>query len=157
MADRLDKERRSWNMSRIRSKNTKPEMAVRRALHAAGFRFRLHVIDLPGKPDIVLPKWKAVVFIHGCFWHRHMGCKDATIPKTRTEWWEEKLSKNKNRDSASCDALVRSGWHVLVVWECSFKNLSSDVVSNHFINVVSTFITDGSGILEISSQNMTTY
>lgn len=143
-------------MSRICSKNTKPEMAVRKALHAAGFRFRLHVKDLPGKPDLVLPKWKTVVFIHGCFWHRHFGCKDATIPKTRTAWWDEKLSKNKKRDIIICDALIRTGWHVLVVWECSFKQsiFCSDTEADRFKIIAANFITTGSGIFEISSHNM---
>ncbi|MDD2856967.1 MAG: very short patch repair endonuclease [Desulfuromonadaceae bacterium] len=122
MADRLDKERRSWNMSRIRSKNTKPEMAVRRALHAAGFRFRLHVKDLPGKPDIVLPKWKAVVFINGCFWHRHNGCKCATTPKTRTEWWNNKFERNQENDKKNIQALKNDGWNVVIVWECEIKD-----------------------------------
>lgn len=122
MADRLDKERRSWNMSRIRSKNTKPEMAVRRALHAAGFRFRLHVKDLPGKPDIVLPKWKAVVFIHGCFWHRHNGCKGASTPKTRTEWWNNKFERNQENDKKNIQALTNDGWNVVIVWECEIKD-----------------------------------
>lgn len=122
MADRLDKERRSWNMGRIRSKNTKPEMAVRKALHAAGFRFRVHVKDLPGKPDIVLPKWKAVVFIHGCFWHRHNGCKGASTPKTRTEWWNNKFERNQENDEKNIQALKNDGWNVVIVWECEIKN-----------------------------------
>jgi len=105
-------------MSRIRCKDTKPEIAVRKMLHAAGFRFRLHVKGLPGKPDIVLPKWKTVIFVHGCFWHRHEGCKDATTPKTRTEWWLEKFAKNVANDLKKRSALEAAGWRVIVVWEC---------------------------------------
>jgi DNA mismatch endonuclease (patch repair protein) len=118
MTDHLNKETRSWNMSRICGKDTKPEIAVRKILHAAGFRFRLHVKDLPGKPDIVLPKWKTVVFVHGCFWHRHEGCKDATTPKTRTEWWLEKYEKNLANDLKKRGALETAGLKVIVVWDC---------------------------------------
>jgi len=118
MVDKLDSAKRSWNMSRIRDKNTKPELAVRKALHAAGFRFRLHVKNLPGKPDIVLPKWKTVIFVHGCFWHRHEGCPDTTTPKTRTEWWQRKFAKNVENDTRKREALKRLGWRVLIVWEC---------------------------------------
>ena len=118
MVDKLDSAKRSWNMSRIRGKDTKPELAVRKALHAKGFRFRLHVKKLPGKPDIVLPKWRSVVFVHGCFWHRHEGCPDTTTPKTRTEWWQRKFAKNVENDTRKREALKRLGWRVLIVWEC---------------------------------------
>jgi DNA mismatch endonuclease (patch repair protein) len=131
MVDHLDTAKRSWNMSRIRGKDTKPEIAVRKMLHAAGFRFRLHVKDLLGKPDIVLPKWKAVVFVHGCFWHRHEGCKDASAPKSRTEWWQEKFEKNVANDLKNRSALEATGWKVVVVWECELKkneNLKSDLI-----------------------------
>ena len=110
-------------MSRIRGKDTKPEMAVRKMLHAAGFRFRLHVKDLPGKPDIVLPRWRAVIFVHGCFWHRHEGCKDTTTPKTRTEWWLEKFAKNVANDLKKRSALEEAGWKVIVIWECEIKTI----------------------------------
>jgi DNA mismatch endonuclease (patch repair protein) len=119
--DRLTPERRSWNMSRIRSKDTKPEMVVRKALHKAGFRYRLHVKDLPGKPDIVLPKYRTVIFVHGCFWHQHPGCKEAVIPKTRTEWWTTKLNKNKVRDEEVRNGLMKKGWNVLEIFECEVK------------------------------------
>ena len=142
-------------MSRIRGKDTKPEIAVRKALHAAGYRFRLHVKELPGKPDIVLPKWKTVVFVHGCFWHSHDGCKDATIPKTKTEWWVEKLAKNKIRDTLNCEALVRAGWHILIVWECSFKQSSEFSDIERFKEIASGFIVNGSDVFEISYHNMT--
>src|SRR5688572_31747792 len=98
MADVHDKKTRSYNMSRIRAKDTKPEMLVRRFLHQNGFRYRLHDKNLPGKPDIVLPKYKTVILVHGCFWHAHQGCRYYVIPKSRTEWWTEKLRKNSERD-----------------------------------------------------------
>ena len=136
MTDHLDKAKRSWNMSRIRGKDTKPEIAVRKMLHAAGFRFRLHVKDLPGKPDIVLPKWKTVIFVHGCFWHRHNGCKDATTPKTRTEWWLEKFEKNVANDLKKRGALEVAGWKVVVVWECEvvFSNDSKQLLIRRIID-----------------------
>lgn len=109
MADNLTKEKRSWNMSRIRGKDTKPEIAVRKMLHAAGFRFRLHVKDLPGKPDIVLPKWKTVIFVHGCFWHRHEGCGRCTTPTNNREYWLEKFRRNVERDEQHRVELVTLG------------------------------------------------
>lgn len=118
MTDHLDQAKRSWNMSRIRGKDTKPEIAVRRMLHAAGFRFRLHVKSLPGKPDIVLPKWKTVIFVHGCFWHRHAGCKKCTTPATNREYWFEKFRHNIERDKQNCSALFNNGWNVIIIWEC---------------------------------------
>lgn len=115
------KEQRSLNMSRIRGKNTKPEILVRKYLHSKGFRFRLNVKTLPGKPDIVLPKYKSVIFINGCFWHGHSGCKDFSIPKTRTEWWMDKISQTKKRDDFVHEALTQKGWQVIVIWTCSLK------------------------------------
>jgi DNA mismatch endonuclease (patch repair protein) len=116
--DRLTKARRSWNMSRIKGKNTSPEIAVRSALHRMGFRFRLHAKDLPGKPDIVLPKYKTVIFVHGCFWHRHKGCKNCTTPTNRKGWWIKKLNGNAERDKKHLKTLGHLGWRILVVWEC---------------------------------------
>ena len=130
MVDTISEERRSWNMSRIRSKNTKPELVVRSLLHGMGFRFRLHVKDLPGKPDIVLPKYKTVIFVHGCFWHRHQGCKEATTPKTRTDWWLEKLHRNVARDQEAIAALSSHGIKVVVVWECETKNSNLEELIN---------------------------
>lgn len=124
MADHLTPGRRSWNMSRIRNKNTKPELVVRSMLHQMGFRFTVNGPKnktLPGKPDIVLPKHKAVVFVHGCYWHRHKNCKEATTPKTRTEWWQEKFDGNVARDKKNMRLLKKDGWKVIVVWECSTK------------------------------------
>src|SRR5438309_147923 len=116
--DRLSKEQRSWNMGRIRSRNTGPEITVRSALHRLGFRFRLHSKALPGKPDIVLPKWNHVIFVHGCFWHRHSGCKMAYTPKSRSEFWSEKFKQNVARDEAAQLALTTLGWTVSTIWEC---------------------------------------
>jgi len=121
MADKLTPERRSWNMSRIRSKNTKPELIVRSLLHRMGFRFRVNRKDLLGKPDIVLPKYKTVIFVHGCFWHRHKGCKGATTPSTRREFWEKKFKDNTNRDKRNRRELKKAGWNVIVLWECEVK------------------------------------
>jgi len=118
MVDRLSKERRSWNMGQVRGKDTKPELIVRSLLHRAGFRFRLHNKKLPGKPDIVLSKYKTIVFVHGCFWHRHVNCADATIPKTRTDFWVEKFDGNVKRDDKIRNLLRGMGWKVIVVWEC---------------------------------------
>ena len=120
--DHLTKKRRSWNMSRIRNKNTKPEIAVRSFLHRNGFRFRLHSRNLPGTPDIILPKYRTVIFVHGCYWHRHRGCKDATMPKSNTEFWEKKFSGTVIRDSQKKDSLIELGWSVIVIWECEIKN-----------------------------------
>jgi DNA mismatch endonuclease (patch repair protein) len=121
MADVHSKETRSFNMSRIRSTNTKPEMRVRKFLFSTGFRYRLHQKKLPGKPDIVLPKYKTVIFIHGCFWHGHEGCRYYVIPKTRTEWWLEKINRNKSNDQRSENALKQMGWKVINLWECEIK------------------------------------
>lgn len=109
-------------MSGIRGKNTKPEMLVRRALFAAGYRFRLHRTDLPGAPDIALPGRKIAIFAHGCFWHMHSGCKNAKLPSTRTEFWRDKLQGNVSRDRRAIAALVENGWRVLTVWECATRD-----------------------------------
>jgi DNA mismatch endonuclease (patch repair protein) len=116
--DTLTKERRSWNMSRIKGRDTSPERIVRSILHRMGYRFRLHRKDLPGKPDVVLPKHKTVIFVHGCFWHRHKGCKDATLPKTRRSFWRKKLEGNAARDRVKERSLRILGWRVIVLWEC---------------------------------------
>jgi DNA mismatch endonuclease (patch repair protein) len=120
--DRLSKARRSWNMSRIRGRNTTPELIVRRLLHRMGYRFRLHGKNLPGRPDIVLKKYKTVIFVHGCFWHRHKGCKNCTTPSNRREWWLKKLNGNAARDRLHLRALRRLGWRALVVWECQTES-----------------------------------
>ena len=120
--DRLTKEHRSWNMSRIRSANTKPEILVRSMLHHMGYRFRLHRKDLPGKPDIVLPKYETVLFVHGCFWHRHPHCQFAYTPKSRIDFWTKKFARNVERHNEVESELVALGWNVVVVWECETKN-----------------------------------
>lgn len=121
MADKISKERRSWNMSRIRAKHTMPEIAVRSMLHRAGYRFRLHSKSLPGKPDIVLPKYKTVIFVHGCFWHRHKGCKYAYLPKSRITFWKNKFKQNIERHEIVAKELRMLGWQVVVVWSCEIK------------------------------------
>lgn len=121
MVDTISEERRSWNMSRIKGRNTGPELRLRSLLHRAGFRFRLHAKDLPGKPDIVLPKYRTAIFVHGCFWHRHEGCRNATTPSTRTEFWQDKFNGNVERDRRNRAALETAGWTVITVWECDLK------------------------------------
>jgi DNA mismatch endonuclease, patch repair protein len=120
--DRISKERRSWNMSRIRSKNTRPEVLVRSLMHRLGYRFRLHSRRLPGSPDIVLSKWRTVVFVHGCFWHRHSGCQYAYCPKSRKGFWQRKFSENVRRDVEKVRALRSLGWRVVTVWECELAH-----------------------------------
>ncbi|MGE0348365.1 very short patch repair endonuclease [Hydrogenophaga sp.] len=121
--DIVTPEKRSQMMSGIRGKNTKPELAVRKLVHALGYRFRLHRRDLPGSPDLVFPSLRKVIFVHGCFWHRHSGCRFAYTPKSNTEFWQTKLSVNMYRDITAQKALVASGWDVLVVWECEVADL----------------------------------
>jgi DNA mismatch endonuclease (patch repair protein) len=126
MADVHEPEVRSYNMSQIKSKDTKPEILVRKFLHTNGFRFRIHDKKLPGKPDIVLKKYKTVIFIHGCFWHGHEGCKYFVIPKTRTEWWLNKIAINKKNDSRNVNSLILDDWEVIVIWECELKKNKRD-------------------------------
>lgn len=123
VTDIVSKKRRSWNMSRIRAKDTKPEILVRSLLHQMGFRFRLHVRGLAGCPDIVLPRWRSLVFVHGCFWHRHATCGLAYTPKSRKAFWNKKFRDNVRRDRRAIRTLTESGWRVLVVWECEVENL----------------------------------
>ena len=122
MVDRLSKEHRSWNMSRIRSGDTQPELAVRSMLHRLGYRFRLNRKDLPGSPDIVLSRYRAVVFVHGCFWHRHTSCRFAYTPKSRADFWLAKFEGNVARDLKVRKELILLGWNVLVVWECEIHD-----------------------------------
>lgn len=121
--DVVSPEKRSRMMAGIKGKNTKPEMVVRKLVHSMGFRFRLHRKDLPGSPDIVLPRLKKAIFVHGCFWHRHQGCKFAYTPKSNTEFWLAKLDANMRRDTAALQALAALGWEILIVWECEVSNL----------------------------------
>ncbi|GGY73132.1 very short patch repair endonuclease [Pseudoduganella plicata] len=117
-------------MSRIRGHDSKPELALRRSLHRLGLRYKLHVKDLPGKPDLVFPRYKVVVFVHGCFWHRHQGCKIATTPKSNTQFWVEKFGKNVARDSRVTATLVELGWRVFVAWECDLAPSKLESTSN---------------------------
>ena len=121
MTDVHDKKTRSYNMSMIRSKDTKPEIIVRKFLFGNGFRYKLHDKMLPGKPDLVFPKYKTVIFIHGCFWHGHEGCKYFVVPKTRTKWWLEKINRNKQLDTENFGKLKNLGWKILMVFECKLK------------------------------------
>ena len=116
--DSISSERRSANMARIRSKNTKPEMVVRRLLHGLGYRYSLHRRDLPGAPDLVFPSRKKIILIHGCFWHQHKGCIDGRVPKSRIDYWQPKLRRNVERDRRNISKLRRAGWKVLKLWEC---------------------------------------
>ncbi len=123
--DRISSKHRSWNMSRIRGRDTGPEKIVRSVLHRMGYRFRLHRRDLPGRPDIVLPKHNTVVFVHGCFWHRHARCRFAYTPKTRVRFWSDKFAENIRRDARTRRALQRLGWRVIIVWECQTGSTES--------------------------------
>ena len=123
--DRLTTERRSEVMSRVRSKDTAPELAVRRTAHALGYRFRLHRKDLPGKPDLIFPKSRIAIFVHGCFCHQHPGCLKATIPRTRSEFWQAKLERNVERDAAAVRKLEALGWTVEVIWECDTNDTTA--------------------------------
>ncbi len=121
MVDIVDKSTRSRMMAGIKGRNTKPERVLRRALHARGFRYRLHAKHVPGRPDLVLAKYRAIVFVHGCFWHRHEGCRYATTPATRPEFWQAKFSANVARDIAVRDSLIETGWRVATMWECALR------------------------------------
>lgn len=121
MSERISPETRSRMMSSIRGTNTKPERLVRSGLHAQGFRFRLHVGSLPGRPDLVMPKWRVALFVHGCFWHGHLGCRYFKIPKIRTNFWVDKIAGNTRRDLEAIKRLRADGWRVGIVWECALR------------------------------------
>ncbi len=131
MVDFLSPRQRSERMSRIRGTNTKPEIVVRRLLHAAGLRFRLHVPKLIGRPDIVLPRYKSIVLVHGCFWHRHTGCSIATTPKSNTSFWRAKFEGNVTRDRRNRAKLRRLGWRVFVIWECQVNSATKSEATMH--------------------------
>ncbi len=137
MADVHDKKTRSFNMSQIKSKNTKPELLVRKFLFANGYRYKLHDKNLPGKPDIVLPKYKTVIFVHGCFWHGHKNCKYFVVPKTRTQWWLDKINRNKANDEKAVKSLRKAGWNVITVWECHLKNTKIEKTLNSLLKKIS--------------------
>ncbi len=128
MSDSISPEHRSWNMSQIHGKDTSIEVKVRKYLFSQGFRFRKNVKNMPGKPDIVLPKYKSVVFIQGCFWHRHEGCKRATFPKSNTEYWQKKFDRNTANDRHHNEELRNMGWNVITIWECEINNNYSETV-----------------------------
>ncbi len=127
--DTVSPEKRSWVMSRVKGRNTEPERRVRSLLHRLGFRFRIQRKDLPGTPDVVLPKYKTVLFVHGCFWHRHAGCKRATTPANNAEYWQKKFARNLARDARVEQELKESGWRVIVVWECELRDMDALAVS----------------------------
>lgn len=129
MADIVDRETRSRMMAGIRGADTRPEIALRRALHRMGFRYRLQPLDLPGRPDLVFPKYRAVVFVHGCFWHRHPGCPYAYEPKSNVDFWQRKFRENAERDRRVIGKLRNRGWRVAVVWECAVRRGRADAVA----------------------------
>ncbi|WP_397471251.1 very short patch repair endonuclease [Rheinheimera sp.] len=147
MADVHSKAARSKNMAAIKARNTRPEMLVRRALHQAGFRYRLHVAGLPGKPDLVFPRYKAVIFVQGCFWHQHQ-CAIFHWPKTRTEWWRQKISANRAHDEAVQDKLRELGWRVMLVWECVLKG-KNKMPADQLIADISHWLRNGSSFAEL--------
>ena len=122
MVDNLTEAQRSYTMTKVKSKNTAPEKKVRTLLHRLGYRFRLHRKNLPGKPDIVFPKHKLIIFVHGCFWHQHKNCKKAKRPKSRTDYWDNKLQKNITRDKSNQKKLQKLGWRCEIIWECETKH-----------------------------------
>lgn len=129
MTDTVDKQTRSRMMSGIKSKNTKPEMMIRRFLHAKGFRYRLHVRALPGSPDICLPKYKTVILVQGCFWHRHKGCPLSYMPSSNVEKWRAKFKQNVQRDRKNLRALTNEGWRIIILWECGLRNPDSQLLN----------------------------
>lgn len=130
MGDIVDQATRSRMMAGIKGTNTKPEIALRKAMHALGLRFRLHAKGMPGRPDIVLPRWKAVIFVHGCFWHRHEGCRYATVPATRPEFWNAKFAANVARDHRNLESLGEAGWRTRIVWECDLKARGASAIAS---------------------------
>ena len=146
----MSAEKRSALMSRIRGKSTRPELLVRNRLWRAGFRYRLHAKGLPGRPDLVLPRWKAVVFVHGCFWHRHAGCPYFRLPKTRSDFWNEKLGRNQERDEMTIATLMGRGWRVAVVWECAVRS-DPDAVGSTLAN----WLRQGRGSVQVEGSDQT--
>lgn len=148
MTDTVDSKTRSRMMAGIGGKDTKPEMLVRRALHRRGFRFRLHAKNLPGRPDLVFPKYRAVVFVHGCFWHRHEGCRFATVPSTRADFWKKKFEANVARDQKVIAGIRAKGWRTAVVWECTTKGRGR---SELVVDALAEWLTGESSFIEIGS------
>ncbi|TKJ73663.1 very short patch repair endonuclease [Pseudomonas sp. CFBP13508] len=150
MVDVVDAATRSRMMSGIKGKNTRPEVLIRKALHARGFRYRIHANNLPGKPDLVLPKYKAVVFVHGCFWHGHT-CRYFKIPQTRPDFWLDKIKKNQTRDRSQEAALLSDGWRVLIVWECAIRSMSRKK-SPLLIDQIANWLINGNEYLQIDER-----
>lgn len=142
---------RSRMMSGIKGKNTSPELVIRKALHARGFRFRIHTTHLPGKPDLILPKFRAAIFVHGCFWHGH-NCRYFKTPKTRTEFWMDKIEKNKVRDAIQIAKLNEAGWRTLIIWECAIRKMKSEN-SITLIDTVAAWLSQNSTFHELDEQN----
>lgn len=140
MADSLTPERRSWNMSRIKSKNTKPEVYLRKLLFAKGYRYRIAPKYVPGHPDIYLKKYNTAIFVHGCFWHRHAGCKYSYTPKSRVEFWGEKFSSNTQRDKLVTESLLQEGIKQLVLWECSVKQMMKNAEESDILSHIEKFM-----------------
>ena len=151
MVDIVDKATRSRMMAGIRGWDTKPELALRRALHARGFRYRLHAKNVVGRPDLVLPKYGAVVFMHGCFWHHHEGCRYATTPATRPEFWQAKFSANVARDIAVRGTLLETGWRVATVWECALRKPEQVEIA---AMLLSNWLRDGANMIELGEREI---
>ncbi|MGQ1270056.1 very short patch repair endonuclease (plasmid) [Acinetobacter baumannii] len=147
MVDIVDSITRSRMMAAVKSSNTKPELQIRKILHERGFRFRLHEKKLPGKPDIVLPKYRAVIFINGCFWHGHDNCRFSKLPATRTDFWKEKISKNKFNDANAIASLLTSNWRVCIIWQCKIREVKKDLT--RLADTVSNFIKGQEPFLEL--------
>ena len=152
MTDIVDKQTRSRMMAGIKGKDTKPELVLRRALHARGFRYRLHSKNVPGRPDIMLSKHQAMVFVHGCFWHRHEGCRYTTIPSTRPEFWRAKFDANVIRDAAIRHQLIEAGWRAATVWECSLRKTDQLAAT---VELLRTWLLSDSRQLEVGEKDIT--
>lgn len=150
MVDNLEKGVRSRVMSAIKSRDTRPEVLIRRALHREGFRYRLHVKELPGKPDLVFPRYNAVIQVNGCFWHSH-GCYLSSIPRTRVSFWAQKLDRNRERDALNLLRLNELGWRVLTIWECALQGKQKRDI-NTLLTVISDWLKEGSGNIDISGK-----
>ena len=151
MADIVNSQTRSRMMAGIRGKDTKPELFLRRALHAQGFRYRLHVKRAPGKPDIVMPKYNAVIFVHGCFWHRHQGCRYTTTPSTRRDFWTAKFDTNVARDIFVRSVLLQAGWRVATVWECALRTETGVTETK---NTLAAWLKDGGSEIEVGEADV---
>lgn len=154
MVDVVDQATRSRMMAGIQGKNTKPEILIRKALHARGFRYSLHAKGLPGKPDIVMPKWRVVIFVHGCFWHLH-GCALSKFPTNNAEFWEEKLTRNQSRDAVNQQEIAALGWRTIVIWECATRGKTALLNFPHLIDTLAAWIRNQaeSGYLELGMPN----